>query len=231
MNAYAKLQRHTAQATYQLGWLYAGRCGRVPAFQVLGRARHPLHVGQRAFAEGIDAMALQRGDHRVGGADLSMTGRGVQRAVETVVGIHAVFSAEVADRVDALLRRFDQAHGLFQPEQPLQGKELRRPGQRTTAVAPTRAGAADIRLDDDHIEFGVLFLEHDGGPQAGIAATDDADVGLGILPQGRAGFVGLIVQGLFQPERAHRASPERDREGRRAMGTLCHASLQCTVHK
>lgn len=132
-------------------------------------------------------MALQSGDHAVGAADLGRVGGGIEGAVQPVVGLDVVALAEGADGPDAVFGGLDQADRLGESEQPFQGEELGRPGQRAAAVAAAGAGAAEVGLDQHHIEPGIVLLEHDGGPQAGVAAADDAHVGAGIPGQRRAG--------------------------------------------
>jgi hypothetical protein len=176
VNFHAQLQRHPTQATHQFARLHTGRCRREPAFQMLARTGHALHIGERALGERVDAVALQCGDHRIGRADLRAVGRGVQRAVEAVVGIDAVLLTELADRMDAAFRFLDQTYRFFDAKQALKGEIFRRPRQRTTAVAAAGAGAADVRFDQQHIEFGVLLLEHDRRPQPGVAAANDAHI-------------------------------------------------------
>ncbi|MCY1433524.1 hypothetical protein D9M71_495550 [compost metagenome] len=104
--------------------------------------------------------------------------------------------------MDALLGLLDQADRLFDAEQSFQGEELRRPGQRAAAVASAGAGAAEVGFDDHHVEIGVLLLEHDRRPQAGVAAADDAHVGAGVLLQ-RGGPVAVVLEGLVEPEGSH----------------------------
>ncbi|MNO59697.1 hypothetical protein D3C76_502910 [compost metagenome] len=164
VDPYPQFQRHPAQAAHQLARLHTGCRRREPAFEVSARTRHSLRVSQRAFGERVDAIALQRGDHGVGRAELGAVGCRVKRAIESVIGIHRVLVAKAADGVDALLRFLDQAYGLLDAEQTLQGEVLGRPGQRAAAIAPTGTGAADVGFDDDHVQLGILFLEHDGGP-------------------------------------------------------------------
>jgi hypothetical protein len=48
------------------------------------------------------------------------------------------------------------------------------------AVAPARAAAALVGLEDDDVEAGLALLQRERGPEARVAAADDRDVGLGI---------------------------------------------------
>jgi hypothetical protein len=191
VNLHAQLQRHLPQAAHQFARLHTGRRRGKPSLQMLARTGHALHVGDRTLGERVDAVALKCSNHRIGRAALGLIGRSVERAIETVIGLNAVLFAEGANRVNAALGFLDQAHGFFDAEQPLQGEILGRPRQRTTAVAATGASTADVGLDQHHLEFRVLLLEHDRRPQTGVAATDDAHVCTGIAVQRRTG-VGRI---------------------------------------
>jgi hypothetical protein len=56
------------------------------------------------------------------------------------------------------------------------------------AVAPARAAAALVRLEDDNVEVGVALPQRKRGPEAGVAAPDDRDVGVGVTFERRRGI-------------------------------------------
>ncbi|MNS92251.1 hypothetical protein D3C72_1263800 [compost metagenome] len=197
MDAHAFLQGNPAQATHQLARLYRGGGRREPAFQVPGRARQALYLLHRQTLERVDALALQGGNHAIGGAHLGAVGGGVQGAVQTVVGIDAMGPAKITDGMDALLRGLDQAHRLLHPEQAFEGEILGRPRQGTTAIAPTGPGTTDVGFDQHDVQRRVMFLEHQRGPQAGVATADNAHIAVGVSGQRRTCAGVFLIQRLL----------------------------------
>lgn len=116
VEAHAALQGHPAQAAHQFARLHGGGGRREPALQVPCRTGQALHLLQRQAAERVDALVLQRGDHRVGGTDLGCVGGRVQRAVQAEVAVDAIGRAEHPDVCNAALRLTHQPHRL-RPEQ------------------------------------------------------------------------------------------------------------------
>jgi hypothetical protein len=53
------------------------------------------------------------------------------------------------------------------------------------AVAPARAAAALVGLEDDDVEPGLAFLQRERGPEPRVAPADDRDVGLGVTLERR----------------------------------------------
>jgi hypothetical protein len=53
------------------------------------------------------------------------------------------------------------------------------------AVAPARAAAALVGLQDDDVEPRLAFLQRERGPETRVAAADDRDVGLGLTLERR----------------------------------------------
>ena len=72
------------------------------------------------------------------------------------------------------------------------------------AVAPARAAAADVLLEEHDVDAGVELREEPRGPHPGVAAADDHDVGRGVLDERRARLAGERRQGerLAQPPAA-----------------------------
>jgi len=190
-------------AAHQFARLHGGGGRREPALQVPSRTGQALHLLQRQAAERVDALVLQRGDHRVGGTDLRCVGGRVQRAVQAVVAVDAIGRAEHTDVCDAALRLAHQPHRLRRPEQAFEGEVLGRPGQRTPPIAAAGTGTTDVGLDQHHIQGRYRFLEHQCRPQAGVAAADNAHIATGIALQRRAYRLLRRIQGLLQPEGSH----------------------------
>jgi hypothetical protein len=117
------------------------------------------------------------------------------------VRVDVVLAAEVSDRVDRLRRGERQAHRLLAAADLLQRPELGPPAEHEAAVATARPAAANVRLHEDDVERRVVLLEADRGPEAGVAAADDADVGALLALQ--PGRVFGSLQSLFQPEASH----------------------------
>jgi hypothetical protein len=68
---------------------------------------------------------------------------------------------------------------------------------------------SDVGLEEDHGGVRLELLDAQGRPEAGVAAADDADVGLDVLAQlGRVGCV-LARERFLKPKRArrHAANP------------------------
>jgi hypothetical protein len=84
--------------------------------------------------------------------------------------------AERAELVDRLDRGADEPEALFLPHALDQGLDLRPPGERKAAIAPRRPAAADIRLDEDDGRARLQLRDPERGPEAGVAAADDAHV-------------------------------------------------------
>jgi len=68
------------------------------------------------------------------------------------------------------------------------------------AVAPARAAAALVCLEDDDVEPGLAFLQRERGPEPCVAAADDRDVGLGVTLERRRRLAAEAGgQRLFEP--------------------------------
>ena len=82
------------------------------------------------------------------------------------------------------------------------------------AVAAARAAAADVALDEHDVERRVVLLEPQRGPQARVAAADDADVGLLVALEARRVLLGAAER-LLQPQASHAEDDSRraDRPG------------------
>ena len=68
------------------------------------------------------------------------------------------------------------------------------------AVLAAGAGAADVGFDHDDIEVGPALLEGEGGPEPGVTAADDGDIGGRLAAQRRAcGHFALRRERLREP--------------------------------
>src|SRR4029077_13221730 len=77
--------------------------------------------------------------------------------------------------------------------------ELVPPSARKPPVAPARAAATDVLLQNHDPEVGIRFGQEVGGPQTGETAADDDDVGVHVPGEGWAIGSGLRGQRLPQP--------------------------------
>src|SRR2546430_17501867 len=80
------------------------------------------------------------------------------------------------------------------------------PRRQTTAVAPAGAAAADVTLDEDDVERRLELLQPERGPQARVAAADDADVGALVARQRRRVLLTGLGERLVQPQAPHAPS-------------------------
>jgi hypothetical protein len=60
-----------------------------------------------------------------------------------------------------------------------------------TAVAAARADPALLGLEENDVETGLALLQRKRGPEAGVAAADDRDVGLRVTVERRRGLDGI----------------------------------------
>jgi hypothetical protein len=68
------------------------------------------------------------------------------------------------------------------------------------SVAPARAAAALVGLEDYDVEPGLAFLQRERGPEPRVAAADDRDVGLGVTLERRRGLaVEACGERLLEP--------------------------------
>ena len=205
------LARDAPEAAGETGRLHARRGRLEDAGTMHGRARPrrdlrvvpALERGDLIFADGVE--------RALPGAALTFAGGGPQPAVAAILRVDPVVGAEAPDGAHRVGRRLGEAHRFLAAADLLQGLELRPPAQHEAAVAPARAGAADVLLDQHHVRGGLQLLEPQRGPEAGEAAADDADIGCRVAFQRRRR--GAVVECLAEPvapppdrERAHSAS-------------------------
>jgi len=82
----------------------------------------------------------------------------------------------------------------------LQARQVAPVAVDEAAVAAARAEPALVRLEKDDVETRVALLQREGRPEAGVAAPDDRDVGLGVTLERRRGLYGIRL--LEPPDRA-----------------------------
>jgi hypothetical protein len=70
-----------------------------------------------------------------------------------------------------------------------------------TSVAPARALPDAPSLEHRHAEGRLALAQGDGGPQPGVTAADDGDVGLGVADEGRRRRLGKQPRLLDPPGR------------------------------
>jgi hypothetical protein len=122
--------------------------------------------------------------------------------------VHLTGQLEVA--VDAVLGDRGGDPGEVLAAEPLQNGDLRGPalqavaeavgerGGTESAVTPRGRATDPVGLDQDHVERGITFLGHQGGPQAGVPTSDHCQVAGGVLHQRRQR---CGAGGVLQPER------------------------------
>ena len=98
-------------------------------------------------------------------------------------------------------------HPALLAERRAQARELRPRRREEAAVGAAAAGADDVGLDEHDAEARVALAQLVGGPEAGEAAADDADVGGRLAGQRRARRAGVGAQRLLQPPAARARPP------------------------
>ncbi len=112
--------------------------------------------------------------------------------------VDAMSCTELTYGVDAGRDRPARAHGGFRSVERHQVVELVPPPAREPAVAPARAAAANVLLEDHDPEVGIGFGQEVRGPQAREAATDDDDIGVGV--RGELGAIRSRLRGQRLPQ-------------------------------
>src|SRR5438445_128062 len=110
-------------------------------------------------------------------ADLRGARRRPEPPVLAEMSIDAVRCAEGADLGHARRGGASEMQRLFDAAELLEREELRPPREDESAVASTRARAADIRLDKCDVDPRLAHLQLQRGPKSGEAAADDAHIG------------------------------------------------------
>lgn len=125
-------------------------------------------------------------------------------AAAHVTGIHPFVRGRATDLLDALAQRGEHRVGGRRPVTGGEGvagdgEERAHPA----AVAPARAEADVLGLEDDDLDAGLLAQQVVRGPQTRVPAADDRDVGVrGQLGRGRARRRVVPPQGVDHGARA-----------------------------
>ena len=115
-----------------------------------------------------------------------------------VVRVEPVLPAKPPDLVDGIGRGLAKPDGLLGATDLLHREIFGPPAEHEAAIPPARAAAADVLLQDHHLERGITLFQPDRRPKAGIAAAHDADIGLVLaLEPGRG--LPLLGQNLLEP--------------------------------
>ena len=144
----------------------ARRVGDAPR---LGGVHPPQPVGV--------AVPLEQAEGLLVGPGLPLAGPGVQDALVPGVDAGVVARDPSVQLVDHVREGGGVGHTALFPERRAQAREAGPRGREEAAVGAAAPGADDVRLDEDDVEIRVALVQLIGGPQAGEAAADDADVG------------------------------------------------------
>ena len=153
--------------------------GRVEALADLARGHRPVHVGEP------QTLRLRHG----------LSDRGVVRrarrhaeiAGRLVPGVDAGVLAPRPDLVDGSRRRLDRPPPTFAVTLEQEAGLVVQPVDEP-AVASARSTAADVALEEHHVQGRFALLEEPRGPHPRVPAAEDDDVGGDVpLERGRLG--------------------------------------------
>ncbi len=135
-----------------------------------------------------------------------------QHAGLAVSGVDAVLLAPRPDRSHRLRHGARRGQRRLGAVQLFQRVELIPPGIHEAAVAPGRAAAADVLLEQDDLPLRRALLQVERCPQPRVAAAHDGDIAGAVPQRARQGRrIAFGRQRLAQPWAAH----ARDRVGGR----------------
>ena len=145
-----------------------------------------------------DAVGLAEGDlHGVEVLEAGQLGGGVrdfEDAAPVDVGVDVLLGGDAYDFVDGVVHRLLEADGGVVAVEFRVAVAARDAVVEPAAVAPGGAVAAELGFQDGDVEEGDGLLEVVGGPQAGVSAADDADVGRAVAGQGLAGGGSALIR-------------------------------------
>jgi hypothetical protein len=121
--------------------------------------------------------AFERRHRAVPRAALRLVGGRPQPPVGPEVGVDPVRGAEATEAGDGVLGGTREPHRLVGSAQGLEAGEVMPERHREPAVAAAGPPSAHAGLDDGDTQRGIELLDAQRGPQAGVAAADDADIG------------------------------------------------------
>ena len=166
--------------------------------------RQQTAVEHRRIDEGAHLVAVDwddrveqtepvRRDHDVGPrSDLSGRGRDRQGAVGSEPRIDVVLVEEPADAIDALLALAADPERRIVTEAVDDEVQVVPERVDEPTVAAARSTAADVLLQDHHVDAGIELLQEPRGPHAGVAAAEDHDVRFGVGVERRARVAGEL---------------------------------------
>ena len=127
-----------------------------------------------------DTVGLPEGDlDRVVGLEPGQLGRGAgdfEDAAVVDVGVDVLFGGDADDLGDGVVHGPLQTYGCLVAVLPGVAFAARDAVVEPAAVAAGGAVAAEVAFQQHDVEEGCGLLEVVGGPEAGVAAADDADV-------------------------------------------------------
>src|SRR4029079_11763262 len=134
--------------------------------------------------------------------DLDLGAGGAEVPVRTEPGIEFLLLAEPPDPGHALLTRAAERERLRAPESSAQLAERAPPAVDESAVAPARAAATDVLLEEDDVQVRRRLLQEPRRPHPGVAATQDHDVGGGVAVERRGRLACVQGKRVVQPPAA-----------------------------
>ena len=216
VDPHALREDRVPQAACEPGGLHARAVPRVDAAPQDGRVDPGAHLVGSEHLQVVEPEPVRR-DHVVGPlADLRGAGRRGELAVGAEPGVESLRLAERPDRLDAVLAGSAEPECGIVAEPLAQGREVSPERVDEPAVAPARPAAADVLLEQHHIDVRIEFLQEPGGPHAGEAAAEDHDVGARVAVEPRALIAGerREREGLTEPPAAPLVGWDLDRRHR-----------------
>src|SRR5205085_8531354 len=118
----------------------------------------------------LTARALDRRSGAGPRTHLCRPRRRPQPPFAAILRVDFVVGAEGAEFVDRTLARAREPNRLLRSADLLQRRKLVPPRENEAAVPAARAAAADVRLEQHHLERGLELLEADRSPETAVAA-------------------------------------------------------------
>ncbi|MNO83697.1 hypothetical protein D3C76_750180 [compost metagenome] len=183
------------QATHQFGRLDGGDVGIEDCAiraadaqlwrQLAGAKPAVVGFGQALFVEFVQVRAQA-------GFLLGVARCAIQHATFAVVAVDAFALQHLGNFIGDAVQQVVGGAPLFGRAAGEQAVFAQQVAHQPAAIAPGGTKACNLRFDDGDVQLRRQALEVVGGPQAGIASADDADVDVQVLLQRRAGAQRLI---------------------------------------
>ncbi|MDP9400891.1 MAG: hypothetical protein M3P39_08120 [Actinomycetota bacterium] len=145
--------------------MHGGRAGLEDRAEVHGGAQPLDHLVAPERHERLHAQALAGAHRAPPGAELGGRGRRPHPAAAPQVGLDALALADPRELVDGLLGGEPEAQRAGRPRPGDERLRLRPPAQREAPVAPGGASAADVGLEQRHVEPRTQLPQPQRGPQ------------------------------------------------------------------